>query len=409
MAGLLYTFVIFIYAGVVRFAAFFSKKARLRVNGVKSSKAFLDNFTHNGREIVFMHCSSQGESEQALPIILWILNHTKYHVVISFFSPSGYENFNPLTEDRFTKMYLPFDLPGVMIKLVEKLNPVKAIIIKNEWWWNLFGALRHKTVETFLVSSTIRSNHYFLRYPIPFFLKRLNTLSKVFVVDEPSKRNLSKIYNGPITIGGDTRMDQVLQNKNLAQKSKTAMRTLQSDVIIYGSVWEEDMPIILEMMRIYPDHNHIIFPHLLDESSINYFHTNVQNSKIIDSFNEATEGTMIVTRMGELKYAYQHANIAYVGGGFGGGIHNILESAVYCIPTLFGPDHTKSAEAVDMVEKELVFTFSDTAQLHTICNKISEEKFRKKLESNLLSYFSPKRSPTEIICRNIFHKELLND
>ena len=409
MTALLYTFVIYIYARLVNFAALFSKKARLRVRGVKASKAFLADFKNDEKEIIFIHCSSQGESEQAFPIISWILNNTKYHVVISFFSPSGYENFNKLNDPRISKIYLPFDLPNTMTRLVKKLNPVKAIIIKNEWWWNLFDVLHRNNIETFLVSSTIRSNHYFIRYKIPFFVNSLNKFSKIFVVDESSETNLSKVYNGPIVVGGDTRMDQVLKNKKSAINEKAIVNQFKSDVIVYGSVWEEDMPIIHEFIRIYPKHNHILFPHILDESHINYFLNNIENSGTIKSVNEASEGISIVTSMGQLKYAYQYAAIAYVGGGFGGGIHNILEAAVYGIPTLFGPDYEKSAEAIDLVEKELVFTFNNSKQLRHICDKISEEKFRKKIESNLLSYFSPEHSPTELICQNIFQKEILDD
>jgi 3-deoxy-D-manno-octulosonic-acid transferase len=157
-------------------------------------------------------------------------------------------------------------------------------------------------------------------------------------------------------------------------------------------------------MNLYPEAIHLIYPHELNLKNINKLAKQIPQASIISHTKDIIDGVNIITAMGELKYAYKIASIAYVGGGFGVGIHNILEAAVYYIPTLFGPNFHKSNEAKYLVSKNNVLTFSNVKELENIFIQINQEKNRKEIESNLKAYFSPDLSPSELICKEIFLK-----
>lgn len=409
MLHVLYNFSIHLYITSIHLASLFNRKAKLKVRGVEDTKRILGQWKVNGSErYILLHCASQGEHEQALPLIRWITAHTPYRLVVSFSSPSGFENADYTKDKRVVKIYLPFDTPRHMSNLIAKIDPVKVIIIKNEWWWNLLTLVKQRDIPCYLVSATIRESHYFIKYPMKFFRSGFEAFSSIFVVDHGSTKTLSKLYSDNIVVSGDTRIDQAIYNKENLPSHLLPNKEEQNQTIVYGSIWSHDMFVIKKMLGFFPDARHLIYPHELDKGNIQNMEKELQKCTVVKSCSEAIEGVNIISAMGELKFAYQLADMAYIGGGFGVGIHNILEASVFYIPTLIGPHFSKSNEAKQLTSEECTFVVSTEDDLDRHLHHLSKDSVRKEIESKLKSYFSPQFSPTVIICKEIFKKSILN-
>jgi 3-deoxy-D-manno-octulosonic-acid transferase len=395
MLAFLYSVLILKYKLATKVFAVFNNKARHRIKGLNVQQFDLENqLSSISNNRILIHCASLGEYEQATPVVNWILRYTEYDIIVSFFSSSGFKNCD-LPKSRCLKCYLPFDLNSDMISFLEKVNPTKVIITKNEWWWNMLGILRSKQLHTYLISSTIRNNHYFIKYPLPFFKDRMAVFNTVFVLNEDSKESLSKIYGGQINVSGDSRKDQVLAIKNKIEPHKKIEPT-----IIYGSVWLNDLPIIKEMISELPNYNHFVYPHDLNKKNVEAFRAELA-CKNTNSISDIT-GTFVINSMGQLKKDYSAAQLAYIGGGFGEGLHNILEAAVYSIPTIFGPRFQKSEEAKDLIALEVAYSVTKPSQLKSILNKVCTNESQEEINLKLKGYFSASKSATEIICAEIF-------
>ena len=404
----LYTLGIYAYKIGHGLVAFTNSKAKKKIHGVQ--KIDYDQLASRSRpsiELVFIHCASQGEYEQARPVINRVLDETDYDIIVSFFSPSGFENINFDRQPRMRKTYLPFDTPGAISKFLNAIRPSMVIIVKNEWWWNLLDALKEMKVPTFLISATIRKHHYFIRYPFHFFKSRLQVFDAIFVIDKPSKENLSVIYKGDTIVAGDTRLDQTLANAQQARQDYNYNPRADSSemTIVYGSVWESDLKVIKMMMVEFPTAVHLLYPHLLDKDHVGVFLSALPDSKLVAKTEEAKKGINIITSMGQLKFAYSRATFAYIGGGHGQGIHNVLEAAVYGIPITFGPRHRKSNEAMELIQQECAFVLKEDISSKKVLESLRDEEERKVIESKLKSYFSPSQSPTDIIFDRLFKKK----
>ncbi|MFT4534211.1 MAG: 3-deoxy-D-manno-octulosonic-acid transferase [Saprospiraceae bacterium] len=395
MLAFLYSVLIFKYKLATSIFAIFNKKARLRIKGLNAQQSDLGNqLSSLSNNRILIHCASLGEYEQATPVVNWILRNTEYDIVVSFFSSSGYKNCD-LPSARCIKCYLPFDLNSDIKPFLQKVNPSKVIITKNEWWWNMLHNLKLRKTPTFLISSTIRNNHYFIKYPLSFFKDRLTVFNSVFVLNKTSGSLLSQIYFGNITVSGDTRKDQVLDIKNKITAQKRSVST-----IIYGSAWFNDLPIIKEMISELPNYNHFIYPHNLNTENINNICAAL-NCEVKDSISSLS-GTYVINSMGQLKKDYSEAQIAYIGGGFGEGIHNILEASVNNIPVLFGPRFQKSEEAKELLDLNVAYSVSKPSQLKPILNNLCTNEYQEEINLKLKDYFSTSKSATEIICAEIF-------
>jgi len=399
----LYTILIYLYQLAVHIVSPFQQKARARIKGVQDSNKRLAQLPPKSKKRILIHCASQGEHEQALPIIRWIIANTDYDMLLSFYSPSGYDHADYQLESRVTKLYLPFDTPGAMSNFLTLCDPNLVLIIKNEWWWNLLHLLRRRSLKSYLIAATIRSEHYFIRIGFSFFRQGLKAFSTIFVIDTASKNHLTKVFNGEVVVAGDTRMDQVnFIKKDHHPYPDFKVSTADKKTIVYGSIWTHDIPIINQIIHEFPEANHIIYPHDLNDKNLQEITHHITGSKIVSKTVDTMSRITVVSAMGELKHTYQLADFAYIGGGFGVGIHNILEAAGYFIPTLIGPNYKKSSEAIHLVEQGCAFVVKDQNTLLTAIEIISKEKMRTEIESKLKAYFSPRFSPTERICQEIF-------
>jgi len=389
----LYTFFIHLYKLGFLVATPFHSKAKKRVYHLAHQSSKLE---YSNKEVVLFFVASLGEYEQAKPIIKWTLDNTMYNVVVSFFSPSGYD-YCELPSTRCSKVYTPFDTPRATQNFISKINPSKVIFVKNELWWNMILTTATNKIEAYLVSTTIRPDHYFIKYSLAFISKAMNSFKKISVVDEYSKASLEKLYRGEIIVSGDTKFDKVLENKALAKKEKS-----EQHCIIYGSAWSTDLDVIRKIIIYFPESTHIIYPHDLSDKNIALFKTQFANSKIVqDSNHQLGAGIFINISMGNLKLDYSLAHLAYIGGGFGVGIHNTVEASVFGIPVVVGSNIDKNIETKDLIKKGLVFHITEPKKTDRILeeiNNIELESFAKTIDS----YFYSNSSPTEIICKTIF-------
>lgn len=396
MVAVLYSLLIWFYKVSTLFATSWSKKADARITGLHKQSVTKDA-TLKKHPCFLIHCASLGEYEQIRPVVDWVLGHKSHDIVISFFSSSGYNNVT-FVDKRLSKLYLPFDLKKDMREFISAIDPQLVIITKNEWWWNLLSVLDELQIPTYQVSVTIRPQHYFLKFPLSFFRSRMRALRKIFVVNTSSAALLKSIYTGEIIIAGDTRKDQVMQIP------PTVLKTDRESIMIYGSVWENDMEVVSGMIAARPDHRHLIYPHELSDENVNRIKLLLpRHSEIITSVSKSRdEGIYIVTSMGELKHDYHLASLIYVGGGFGAGIHNILEAAVTGVPTIIGPNFNKSEEAKDLITKGLLFSVSNAQDAEALLFSFSEAPQLRRIQMGLTEYFSIGASSTSIVCREIF-------
>lgn len=397
MLSYFYSFFIFLYKQGFILYSLFDTKAKNRVQGLGSqSKELEQNLAQISSKRILVHCASLGEYEQIKPIINWIIDKTDFDIVVSFFSPSGYQD-SELIDGRSVKCYLPFDLRTDISQFINVADPAKVIIAKNEWWWNLLHILKEKKLPTYLVSSTIRSDHYFIKHPYTFFEKGISAFDSIFVVNDDSKKHLNQFYRGRIITAGDTRKDRVLE---IMQSQSTL--TTNSETIVYGSIWKSDLHIIKEIIRLLPDYNHFIYPHDLGAYNISNLSKKLDCEIYDIAPNSVTRKTCIINSMGQLKKDYSLATIAYIGGGFGEGIHNILEAVVFGIPAIVGPKFHKSEEAKELVKKNIVFPLSEAWQTKHIIDNLKSIQHREEINLKLKAYFSASNSATEIICAEIF-------
>ncbi len=399
MTGLLYSIFIFVYKKATWLASAISSKAQKRIGGLSDQKHRLpDQLDRVSSDRVLIHCASLGEYEQASPVVNWILENTKYDIVISFFSSSGYENciFNT---NRCVKCYLPFDLSSDMKEFLGIVKPNKVIITKNEWWWNLLHILKNEKIPTYLISSTIRADHYFLKYPLTSFTNGIKAFVAIFVLNQKSSTNLSSIYKGQIIVSGDTRKDKVLSTR---KNNTDPNHRSQEKNIIYGSIWYHDLPVVKAMIKALPGYNHYVYPHELNDKNIKLLKSQLGCSVLDDISKSEPNTTCIIDSMGKLKSDYFKADIAYIGGGFGDGVHNILEAAVYGIPTIIGPNYHKSEEAKDLIDSQISFSISRPDNIGVLLDPILENESLESIRIKLKAYFSTHNSPTDIICNEIF-------
>lgn len=350
---LLYNLIIQLYGVGTRLYGYFNRKAALRA---KAQYAELPtSITQKG--VIWFHAASVGEFEQALPLYEELKkSHPNDPFLFSFFSPSGYE-FVRKAYPAFTIIYLPLDTPSRMRTLVSTLQPKMVIIIKYEFWYHFLRELKRASVPIFLVSGIFRKQQVLFIPVLGYFFKKMvASFTYLFVQDENSATLLKSIGIKQVSVHGDTRYDRVIQNKARPLNDQSLQIFLNNEkAFIAGSVWKEDKDIVLAMVKALPlSYRVIIAPHEKKDAA---FWRNLfpENSVCYSAYKSDPARVLIMDTLGLLSRSYRHAGIAYIGGGFGKGIHNILEAAVYHIPVLFGPKYHKFREAVELSEQGLAF------------------------------------------------------
>lgn len=366
--------------------------------------------SHPGKWI-WIHASSLGEFEQGRPLIEKIKaqNH-EIKICLSFFSPSGYE-VRKNYELADAVVYLPFDTPANARQFVDILKPSMAIFIKYEFWGNYLQELKARHIPTYLISAIFRKGQIFFLPWGGTFRKMLRCFDHLFVQDEASQRLLAGIGITDVTINGDTRLDRVNDVKNLPDGKVTQLRDFINGrfTLVAGSSWEPDEDLYIPWLNAHPDACAIIAPHQFDEHRLDLLRKRIEGPTRLlsqwtpnDNANHDIKA-VIIDSFGLLSRLYRLADAAYIGGGFGSGIHNINEAAVYGIPVIFGPKHEKFKEASDLIACGGAYTIADSHQLTTTLDTLKNDvAMRTESGQAAASYIAHHLGATDRIYKHIF-------
>lgn len=354
MQTFLYNFFLRCYYLAINLAAFFKPKARLWIDGRKNYFSKLEkSYLDNASPVVWMHCASLGEFEQGRPILeAYKKANPDHRILLTFFSPSGYEirkNY-ALADEVF---YLPLDTKKNAKQFLKIVQPKLAIFVKYDFWYHFLTQLKSQNIPTILVSAVFHPKQIFFKWYGGLHRAMLRCFQQLFVQDETSKKLLeNKLQLDTVRIAGDSRVDRVIQIAN--KKSKLPIIeafTNQKKVLVAGSTWPADENVLCDFItKSKSDWKFIIAPHEIGVAHLNSIEQKLKGITVrysqVDQTDLATKKVLIIDNIGMLSTLYRYAQIAYVGGGFGKSIHNILEPAAYGIPVVFGPAHQHFKEAV---------------------------------------------------------------
>jgi 3-deoxy-D-manno-octulosonic-acid transferase len=369
----LYSIGIRIYRFVIGIAALRSTKAHKWIHGRKNwrNKLAAECTRAGERKRILFHCASLGEFEQARPVIeAFRKQHPDWFVTISFFSPSGYEVRNSYAQADYV-CYLPLDTPFNAQTFAKLLKPDLAVFVKYEFWYNILSALQAEGCKTILIAGRFRSDQLFFKPYGNWFTKQLRQFSFFHLQDKESAKLLHSIQIDAVEVSGDPRFDRVLQNALNAEKISEIELWLNSrKCVIAGSTWEPDENLLLPWKY---EEALIIAPHEIGEKGLNRIESLA--GKKVARFSELLKNPslkseiLLIDNIGMLMRIYAYANWAWVGGGFGSGLHNILEPAAFGIPVYLGPEHSKFPEAEALIKAGGAFSVQSKNELDVLLKK----------------------------------------
>ncbi|MCR9181413.1 MAG: 3-deoxy-D-manno-octulosonic acid transferase [Flavobacteriaceae bacterium] len=382
----LYSTLTTVFEKVLPVSGLFSAKMKLFINGRKTVFQTLKSQLSDSDKAIWFHCASLGEYEQGLPVMEAVKKrYPKHKLVVSFFSPSGYENKRNNSIGDVT-VYLPLDTKGNVKRFLNLIKPEIAVFVKYEFWPNYLLELHKRKIPTLLISALFRKKQVFFK-PHGFWLRTvLKSFTHIFVQDEKSKQLLESISIKQVTVSGDTRYDRV--SKQIEEDNNLDFIELfigNSLCIVAGSTWPEDEEILIDYINQSPKNiKFIIAPHNLKKDQIDTFEKRLikktvrfseMGGKHLSDFN-----VFILDTIGLLKKVYSYADVAYVGGGMGTtGLHNILEAATFGVPVVIGKNFDDFPEAKALQSRAGLFSVTTKNELETILDKLIENtRFREK-------------------------------
>ena len=347
----MYNLIIYIYQLGVIIASLFNEKVRKMWRGECEAIRILKEKMDPEAKYVWFHAASLGEFEQGRPLMEQLRqDYPEYKILLTFFSPSGYE-VRKNYEGADIICYLPLDTITNAQRFLRTVRPVMAFFIKYEFWYNYLHILRHRGVPVYSVSSIFRPGQIFFRWYGRQYARVLKCFTRFYVQNELSKELLAKIGITDVQVVGDTRFDRVLQIK-AAVKPLPVVERMKGDskCFIAGSSWLPDEEIFIPWLNEHPDWKVVIAPHVIKEDHLQQIEKLLEGRKVV-RYTEATVDNvvdaevLIINCFGLLSSIYHYADVTYVGGGFGVGIHNTLEAAVWDVPVFFGPNNQRFQEA----------------------------------------------------------------
>ena len=385
----MYSLIIHLYAFFIELISPFHKKARLMRLGQWKTNGILREKIDQNAKYIWFHASSLGEFEQGRPLIEKIkAEHPECKILLTFFSPSGYEvrkNYGGAD----VVCYLPFDTPYRVKKFLDLSKPVMAIFIKYEFWDNYLSELKRRNIPVYIVSAIFRKEQLFFKWYGGMYRKVLSYFTHIFVQDDASRELLSKYGVTNVSVFGDTRFDRVqdvYKNTKQVPMVDLFVNNNRSDnqlTMVAGSSWQQDEEVYLNYFNEHPELKLIIAPHEIHKDHLMHIESMLKRPSI--RLSEATEkdikgkSCLIVDSFGLLSSIYRYGDLAYIGGGFGAGIHNVLEAAVYGIPVIFGPKYQKFKEARDLLQVGGAFSITDEKTFESKMEELST--YRDLLEA----------------------------
>ena len=390
---MLYNIIMYVYQTGIAIYSHFNEKVKKMWTGERAAFGVLQKQVEPNAEYIWFHAASLGEFEQGRPLIERIKKeYPHYKILLTFFSPSGYE-VRKNYEQADIVTYLPIDTVANARKFLRAVRPVMTFFIKYEFWYNYLHILRHRNIPVYSVSSIFRPNQIFFRPYGRQYAAVLKCFSHFFVQNDLSKKLLAKIGINDVTVVGDTRFDRVLQIKesskclplldkfigNKEVKSAAGHSKALRQVFVAGSSWLPDEEIFIKYFDKHSEWKLIIAPHVIANSHLQQILQLLKGKKVV-FYTKATEenvadaDVLIIDCFGLLSSIYHYCDVAYVGGGFGVGIHNVLEAAVWSVPVMFGPNNKRFAEAQGLLASEGGFEVDNYEMFAQVMEKFSSDK-----------------------------------
>lgn len=377
---MLYNIVIYLYLWGVIFLSLFNRKVRKMWLGENRAFDILREQVDPDASYVWFHAASLGEFEQGRPLIERVRSrYPAYKILLTFFSPSGYE-VRKNYEGADIICYLPIDTPLNAIRFLRLVRPVMAFFIKYEFWSNYLHILKYRHVPTYSVSSVFRPDQVFFQWYGFTYKSVLRCFTHFFVQNEESRALLESIHIDAVDVVGDTRFDRVLAIKEAARRLPLVETFVgkQAPVFVAGSSWPPDEDIFIRFFNLHEEWKLIIAPHVISEDHLRQITSKLQRKVV--RYSRATPETvaeadcLIIDCFGLLSSIYHYGHVAYVGGGFGVGIHNTLEAAVWDVPVIFGPNNKKFVEARGLLATGGGFEISDYDDFSTLMRLFMSSK-----------------------------------
>lgn len=385
----LYNLGIRIYLLLVYIASISNKKAQLWLNGRKKWQKKVKSVIDPEVQTVWVHCSSLGEFEQGRPVIESLREkYPNLKIVLTFFSPSGYEVRKDYKGADYI-FYLPIDTRKNAKVFIDLINPKIAIFVKYEFWYFYLRYLNKKGIPTYVISANFRESQVFFKPYGKWYRRFLQNFDHLFVQNQHSLDLLKSIGITNVTVAGDTRFDRVVK---VAQEAKHFSFIEQfcggETIIVAGSTWPKDEELLVEFFNQAPENvKLIIVPHEITQTHIQGIQQSYPHKSILytnrDNEDPKSSRLLIIDTIGMLSSIYRYGHIAYVGGGFGAGIHNTLEAATFGLPVVFGPNYHKFQEAKDLIVQKAAFSINSTKELSDFLNSlINDEQKRLDMGAN---------------------------
>ncbi|MDE5806902.1 MAG: 3-deoxy-D-manno-octulosonic acid transferase [Muribaculaceae bacterium] len=415
----LYSLGISAYGAAVKVTALKNEKARKLSSGQKQVWNTLDRKIDPVAKYIWIHAASLGEFEQGRPLIEKLRKERpEYKILLTFFSPSGYE----VRKDYALAdcvCYLPFDTPRRVCRFLDKVNPVMAVFVKYEFWRNYLEELDRRNVPTYLISAVFRPDQFFFKKRSAWYSYWLRWYTRIFVQNEESRRLLEGVDVCNVDVCGDTRFDRVAEIRSKGREIPLLQRFTRrgepdhKPVMMAGSSWPADEAVYAEWFAKHPDTKLVIAPHEFDADRLRRMKDLFGEGCVLMSEAEKNpeliEGSkvLIIDCFGLLSSAYAYCDVAYVGGGFGAGLHNINEAAVYDVPVIYGPNNAKFIEAREMAESGGGFPIASKEDFEKIAdilmlNNDASAEARKETGRKAGDYIRSKLGATEKIFNIIF-------
>ena len=405
---LIYDITLFFLSISIRIAALFGNaKAKLWIEGRKNIfqkvKNKISELNTPNSKLIWFHCASLGEFEQGRPLIESIKALSlgrgvggEAKIILTFFSPSGYE-IRKNYEHANAVFYLPLDTKENAKKFIELIQPSMVFFIKYEFWYHYFMELHKRKIPVYVVSAIFRPDQLFFKWYGGLFRKLLKTVKHFFVQNENSKSLLNSLGINNVTVSGDTRFDRVFDTcQNVKSFPLIEKFKDNKKVLIAGSTWEQDEKLLVELATLSPsplsqgrgvggEVKLIIAPHEIHESHIQSIIQQLKNLTIV-RYSQANEenvkgaDVLVIDNIGMLSSLYQYGNIAYIGGGFSKGIHNILEAATFGMPVIFGPNYEKFQEAKELIRLGGAFSIDSYEALEKTINFLLGDELVLKMD-----------------------------
>lgn len=390
----LYNIITLLAFQLLKLASFFSPKMKLFVDGRKSVFQTLADKIQTSDKTIWFHAASLGEYEQGLPVIEAIKKQFPAHkIVVTFFSPSGYEVRKNNTSANVT-VYLPLDTISNAKQFIELVHPEIAFFIKYEYWPNYLNELKNQNIKTYLISGILRENQAFFKWYGGFYRNALKTFEFFFVQNESSKKLLQSIGFNNVKVSGDSRFDRVVSilerdnSLDFIQQFKDNKTT-----IVIGSSWPKDESLLVNYINDSSDNvKFIIAPHNIKSEQIQELKNSITKKTILFSEKDSVDilncNVFIIDTIGILTKIYSYADIAYVGGGFGNpGVHNILEPATFGVPVVIGPNYLHFAEATALVNMEGCISIQNQIQLNEAFDLLLHNEDERLEKGHICSTF----------------------